>query len=52
MSTPRNDAFNIYDEIKSKLLEEGIPESEIAYIHNAKQMLKRKNSFLRFEKVK
>lgn len=52
MSTPRNDAFNVYDEIKNKLLEEGIPESEIAYIHNAKTDAKRKNSFLRYEKVK
>ena len=45
MSTPRNDAFNIYDEIKSKLLEEGIPESEIAYIHNAKTDAKKKELF-------
>lgn len=45
MSTPRNDAFNIYDEIKSKLLEEGIPESEIAYIHNAKTDVKKKELF-------
>ena len=30
MSTPRNDAFNVYDEIRNKLLEAGIPESEIA----------------------
>ena len=40
MSTPRNDAFNVYDEIRNKLLEEGIPESEIAYIHNAKTDVK------------
>lgn len=45
MSTPRNDAFNVYDEIKNKLLEEGIPESEIAYIHNAKTDAKKKELF-------
>lgn len=45
MSTPRNDAFNVYDEIKNKLLEEGIPESEIAYIHNAKTDVKKKELF-------
>ena len=45
MSTPRNDAFNVYDEIRNKLLEEGIPESEIAYIHNAKTDAKKKALF-------
>lgn len=45
MSTPRNDAFNVYDEIKNKLLEEGILESEIAYIHNAKTDVKKKELF-------
>lgn len=45
MSTPRNDAFNVYDEIRNKLLEEGIPESEIAYIHNAKTDVKKKELF-------
>lgn len=45
MSTPRNDAFNVYDEIRNKLLEEGIPESEIAYIHNAKTDAKKKELF-------
>ena len=45
MSTPRNDAFNVYDEIRNKLLEEGILESEIAYIHNAKTDVKKKELF-------
>lgn len=45
MSTPRNDAFNVYDEIRNKLLEEGITESEIAYIHNAKTDVKKKELF-------
>ena len=45
MSTPRNDVFNVYDEIRNKLLEEGIPESKIAYIHNAKTDVKKKELF-------
>lgn len=45
MSTPRNDAFNVYDEIRNKLLEEGITESEVAYIHNAKTDVKKKELF-------
>lgn len=28
--------FNLYDDIKAKLIEQGVPESEIAYIHDAK----------------
>ena len=36
MSTPKgNDEFNIYDDIKKKLIARGIPEREIAFIHSA-----------------
>ena len=36
MSTPKGDgSFNIYDDIKKKLIERGIPEKEIAFIHDA-----------------
>ena len=36
MSTPKGDgSFNIYDDIKKKLMERGIPEKEIAFIHDA-----------------
>ncbi|CAL7907996.1 Helicase [Fusobacterium necrophorum subsp. funduliforme] len=35
MSTPGNHKFNIYDDIKKKLIEKGIPEQEIAFIHSA-----------------
>jgi SNF2 family DNA or RNA helicase len=35
-STPKkNGLFNIYDDIKNKLVNKGIPENEIAYIHDA-----------------
>ena len=33
-STPKKDAFNLYDDIKSKLIANGIPENEIAFIHD------------------
>ena len=37
LSTPKNDGtFNVYDDIKNKLIQRGIPEEEIEYIHNAK----------------
>lgn len=52
MSTPRNDAFNVYDEIRNKLLEAGIPESEIAYIHNAKTDVKKKELFSKVQEGK
>lgn len=35
MSTPSNE-FNIYDDIKQKLMNLGVPEKEIEFIHNAK----------------
>ena len=36
MSTPKgNGEFNIYDDIKKKLIARGIPEKEIAFIHSA-----------------
>ncbi len=36
LSTPKNDgSFNVYDDLKRKLLEKGIPEGEIAFIHDA-----------------
>lgn len=37
LSTPRNDGtFNVYDDIKNKLILKGVPEEEIEFIHNAK----------------
>ena len=36
LSTPKNDgSFNVYQDIKNKLLVAGVPESEIAFIHDA-----------------
>lgn len=37
LSTPQNDGtFNVYDDLKAKLMERGIPAEEIAFIHDAK----------------
>ena len=36
LSTPHNDGkFNVYDDLKTKLIDRGIPEEEIAFIHDA-----------------
>ena len=36
MSTPKGDgSFNVYDDIRTKLLSAGVPEQEIEFIHNA-----------------
>lgn len=36
LSTPKKGEFNVYDDVKAKLIERGIPEGEIAFIHSAK----------------
>lgn len=36
LSTPHNDGkFNVYDDLKTKLIDRGIPKEEIAFIHDA-----------------
>ena len=36
LSTPKNDGnFNVYDDIRKKLVAAGVPENEIEFIHNA-----------------
>lgn len=36
LSTPHNDGkFNVYDDLKTKLIDRGMPEEEIAFIHDA-----------------
>ena len=36
LSTPKNDGnFNVYDDIRKKLIASGVPENEIEFIHNA-----------------
>lgn len=45
-STPKN-GFNIYDELKTGLVNLGIPETQIAYIHDAETELKRAQLFMK-----
>ena len=36
LSTPKNDGnFNVYDDVRKKLVAAGVPESEVEFIHNA-----------------
>ena len=36
LSTPKNDgSFNVYDDVREKLVAKGIPREEIAFIHEA-----------------
>ena len=46
LSTPKDDGtFSVYDDIRAKLLELGVPEHEIAFIHNAKSEVQKKDLF-------
>ena len=46
MSTPKGDgSFNVYDDIRSKLLTAGVPEQEIEFIHNADTETKKAELF-------
>lgn len=46
LSTPKKDGtFNVYDDIKRKLVERGVPESEVAFIHDADTEVKKKELF-------
>ena len=46
LSTPKGDGqFNVYDDVKKKLLAAGVPESEIVFIHTADTEAKKKELF-------
>ena len=46
LSTPKGDgSFNVYDDLKQKLTEKGIPPEEIAYIHEANTEVRKKELF-------
>ena len=46
LSTPKNDGnFNVYDDIRKKLIAAGVPESEIEFIHNADTEAKKATLF-------
>jgi N12 class adenine-specific DNA methylase len=35
LSTPNPDRFNVYDEVRTRLVERGVPQADIAFIHDA-----------------
>ncbi len=46
LSTPKSDgSFNVYDDLRKKLVEEGIPREEVAFIHEATTDTKKKELF-------
>ena len=46
LSTPKGDGqFNVYDDVKKKLLAAGVPETEVAFIHTADTEAKKKELF-------
>ena len=46
LSTPKNDGnFNVYDDIRKKLVAAGVPENEIEFIHNADTEAKKATLF-------
>ena len=46
LSTPKGDGtFNVYEDIKNKLMEKGVPENEIAFIHDANTELRKAELF-------
>lgn len=46
LSTPHGDGkFNVYDDVRDKLIARGIPAEEIAYIHSAETEAKKKELF-------
>ena len=48
LSTPHYDgSFNVYDDLKKKLTERGIPAEEVAFIHDAKSEVQKKDMFAR-----
>ena len=50
-STPKEDgSFNIYDDLKQKLIDKGIPSEEIAFIHSANNEAKKKELFAKVRK--
>lgn len=51
LSTPKNDGtFSVYSDIRKKLIERGIPESEVKFIHEADTDMKKKELFQKTRK--
>lgn len=50
-STPKNDgSFNLYDDVRDKLIAKGVPKEEIAYIHDYNTDVKKQTLFAKVRK--
>lgn len=45
LSTPNNGKFSVYEDVKQKLIAKGVPEEEIAFIHDANTDTRKENLF-------
>jgi len=53
LSTPKKDgSFNVYNDLRQKLIDRGIPEEEIAFIHSADTEIKKKELFAKVRQGK
>ena len=51
LSTPKNDGvFSVYNDIRKKLIERGIPENQVKFIHEADTDVKKKELFQKVRK--
>ncbi|KUO71737.1 MAG: helicase [Clostridia bacterium BRH_c25] len=51
LSTPKNDGnFNVYDDVRQKLIERGVPADEVAFIHDANTETRKKELFAKVRK--
>ena len=51
LSTPKNDGtFSVYNDIRKKFIERGVPESEVRFIHEAETDVKKKELFQKVRK--
>ena len=45
LSTPGNDGFNVYDDIRNKLIKKGVPADEVQHVHVAKNEKQKQDLF-------
>jgi hypothetical protein len=51
LSTPKNDGnFNVYYDVRQKLIQRGVPTDEVAFIHDANTETKKKELFAKVRK--
>lgn len=48
LSTPTQDGFNVYDDVRNKLIERGVPAEEVQHVHIAKNKNKNRICLLKY----